>query len=129
MKYTLSVILGIVIGILFYSMYTNNSILLKDTDRVIYSKDIIILNELKGKVNVEYVESLGKNVLGQYDRNTNTISIKCQQSDSYDFIDTVAHESTHFAVNFLKQKGINDEETLAYVIGYITGETLKKVKC
>jgi hypothetical protein len=124
-------------GILFFSDKDNAvsvdslSQISTNESRTVFSSSTIKLDVLGTYVDVEFVDDLGKDIAGQYSSEDKVISIKCPKdgADISGIYGTIAHESAHYALDVVVAKGIKDQETTAYIVGYVTREAIKNIKC
>lgn len=77
------------------------------------------------------MDNIGGNTLGKYSRKTQKITIKCpkDESEMTKLYGTISHEATHYAMDLVEDKGIIDNETTAYIVGYVTREIIKRNDC
>jgi len=133
MRYILSVALGVCIGLAMVNHDQNKQTApasIEEADRVVFSSDVVRLEALKAAVRVEFTGDLGEGILGTYSAKKNLISIKCPEAEtSIALYGTIAHEATHFAIQTAAKKGIKDEETIAYMVGYTTEKIIEKINC
>jgi hypothetical protein len=127
------------VGILFLIIWTvflivknheQTKTMFEETSTEVFSSDVVRLEPLNSSVKVEFTGDLGQGTLGTYSSKKNTIRIKCPEKQSTnELYGTIAHESTHFAMDMAEKKGIRDKETIAYVVGYTTRSIIEKIDC
>lgn len=104
-----------------YNQIHNDTLILKLTETELdfeLSKDDFVgncsSNMMYAGVDIYMTDDIGKNIVGRYYNDEETIVLTTNS------IDVVAHEVSHFVDSIVKQKGIHDAETRAYLQGYFT---------